>query len=151
MDFRACVSQPASLFRNSIPGAGIINPPFYYWSDDASSPQPLTAHPSVFVSPPEPEVEILPVSPVHAKVNNWMNHIPMFCATDGAIYPDCYTLRASSASSSYREWWSLDHDDIVQSQARQVTRCWTLQYLNDGERAANPAEFGASDVESEVD
>lgn len=146
------MSQPATpplLQENQF-----LVPPCYF-ADDMSSPakRPIfCAGPGIpfngtnsRVVPPnspifhplEPKRTIL--TALELKVNSWISAMPMFVATDGELYPDCYTARVSLASSASLSYFS-EIDDIVQNQARQVTRASIQEYLNDGEDPMDPED-----------
>lgn len=87
--------------------------------------------------------------PVLEKVTNWLNSVPWKELDDGVWILDCYPGHAMSIDDS-DDWRSSDNQDIVEQQARQITRIVTENYLYNGESSVRPGQSEPSQCSDEL-
>lgn len=80
--------------------------------------------------------------PFEEKINSWLRNVPWVRLAEDVWVLDCYPGHASSGLEDVKS--TPDNQDIVEQQARQITRIVTHNYLHNGEKAIR-----VSDPESE--
>lgn len=87
--------------------------------------------------------------PAREKVQNWMKDIPFHYSTDNAmVYIDCFPAVASYSSSESGSQQELtDTDQILELQARRLTRYATRNYINDSEPIAHAEGDSYDDID----
>lgn len=83
------------------------------------------------------------------KINSWLGNVPWVQLGDDVWILDCYPGHASAHSYLDELKSAPDNQDIVEQQARQITRIVTHNYLHNGEQVARATSQCGSDAYSD--